>query len=301
MSALPLTLNSVDMITLASRVLAAMEVTPADSSDVTRILRSPEQTQSLYEGQVTAQSQPLTRYLIGAASSARVDHWAGILRRDLSAGSYALVLAGQDGYPDRLLGVYDAPPILFVRGHLVDQHAPSVAIIGSRRTAPETTTAAAELGERLAALGVEVVSGLALGVDAAAHVGALRAGRTTAVLGTGIRQVYPAQNAVLAESVAGVGALVSQFYPNSPPTPSSFLRRNATIAAMAQVVVVMDAAERSGSRQALTRATEYGRQCLLWKPSLRHEDWAHDFIRAGQARFFDELEEVLEVLNGDAA
>lgn len=174
------------------------------------------------------------------------------------------VLARADtGYPSRLAEVPDAPATLHVRGALVDADALAIAVVGSRRATPYGLEVAETLAADLAARGVTIVSGLARGIDSAAHRGALRVGgRTLAVLGSGVDVVYPPENRRLAAEIAERGALVSQFAPGTPPLPQNFPARNQVIAAMSLAVVVVEAAEKSGSLITARLAAELGREVL---------------------------------------
>jgi DNA processing protein len=166
-------------------------------------------------------------------------------------------------YPADLRAVEDAPEILHVRGRLLDADALAVAIVGSRRATPYGMEVAELLAADLAARGVTIVSGLARGIDAAAHRGALRVGgRTIAVLGSGLDVLYPPEHRGLAGEIAARGALVSQFPSGTPPLPQNFPTRNRVIAAMARAVVVVEAAERSGSLITARLAAELGREVL---------------------------------------
>lgn len=166
-------------------------------------------------------------------------------------------------YPARLAEVPDAPATLHVRGALVDADALAVAIVGSRRATPYGLEVAESLAADLAARGVTIVSGLARGIDSAAHRGALRVGgRTLAVLGSGVDVIYPRENRELAALIAARGALLSQFAPGTPPLPQNFPTRNQVIAAMSLAVVVVEAAEKSGSLITARLAAELGREVL---------------------------------------
>jgi DNA processing protein len=170
---------------------------------------------------------------------------------------------GDAEYPALLLPVPTAPPILHVRGRLVDGDALAVAIVGSRRATPYGLEAAETLAADLAARGVTIVSGLARGIDSAAHRGALRVGgRTVAVLGSGVDVVYPPENRRLAGEIVERGALVSQFETGTPPLPQNFPTRNGVIAGLSLAVVVVEAAERSGSLITARLAAELGREVL---------------------------------------
>ena len=167
---------------------------------------------------------------------------------------------GDDGYP-ALLGAITAPPALHVRGALTTDDALAIAIVGSRRATPYGLDVAESLAADLAARGVTIVSGLARGIDSAAHRGALGAGgRTIAVLGSGIDVIYPPEHRALAREIEGRGALVSQFAPGTAPRPWNFPARNRTLAALALGVVVVEAGERSGALITAALAGDLGRE-----------------------------------------
>jgi DNA processing protein len=159
------------------------------------------------------------------------------------------------------LGVLAPAPELWVQGTLLAEDALAVAIVGARRASAYGLEVAERLASDLAARGVTIVSGFARGVDTAAHRGALAAGgRTVAVLGAGIDVLYPPENGVLARDVAAHGALVTQFAPGTPPLPHNFPTRNRTLAALVLGVVVVEAAERSGSLITAGFAGDLGRE-----------------------------------------
>lgn len=167
---------------------------------------------------------------------------------------------GDPRYP-ALLGAMPAPPRLFVRGALDADDALALAIVGSRRPTPYGLAIAERLASELAARGVTIVSGLARGIDTAAHRGALAAGgRTLAVLGCGLDIVYPPENTVLARAIEARGALVSQFAPGVPALAGHFPARNRTLAGLALGVVVVEAAERSGALITAGFAGDLGRE-----------------------------------------
>ncbi len=178
-------------------------------------------------------------------------------------GSTRALTRADAEYPSRLSEVPDAPATLHVRGGLRDEDALAVAIVGSRRATPYGLEVAETLAADLAARGVTIVSGLARGIDSAAHRGALRVGgRTLAVLGSGVDVVYPPENRRLADEIAERGAVLSQFAPGTPPLPQNFPIRNQVIAALSLAVVVVEAAEQSGSLITARLAAELGREVL---------------------------------------
>jgi DNA processing protein len=172
-----------------------------------------------------------------------------------------LVLLGDAEYPASLRPIDLPPPFLLVRGGITREDALAIAVVGSRRATPYGLRVAERLGADLGARGVTVVSGLARGVDTAAHRGALGAGgRTVGVLGSGVDVVYPPENGGLAAKVATAGAVVSQFPMGTAPLPQHFPARNRVIAGLTLGTVVVEAAERSGALITARCAAELGRE-----------------------------------------
>jgi DNA processing protein len=171
---------------------------------------------------------------------------------------------GSPAYPARIATLPDAAPLLGARGDLALLSLPLVAIVGARAATPYGVGAARRLARQLARVGVGVVSGLAQGVDAAAHRGALEErGATIAVLGCGPDRVYPAHHAGLADEVARRGLLLSELPPGAPPLPHHFPLRNRLISALVEAVVVVEARLRSGSLITAEHAAEQGREVLV--------------------------------------
>lgn len=204
---------------------------------------------------------------------------------------------GDPGYPARL-GELMPAPALWVRGGLEDHDALAIAIVGSRRATPYGLEVAAQLARDLAARGVTIVSGFARGVDSAAHRAALDAGgRTVAVLGCGIDVVYPPENRRLVDEVAARGALVTQFPPGTAPLPYHFPTRNRTLAALVLGVVVVEAAERSGSLSTAGFAADLGREVYAVPGKITSPTSAgvHRLLRDG-ARLVETWTDVVQEL-----
>ena len=173
--------------------------------------------------------------------------------------------------------IHQHPPVLFTRGTADERDGTSVAVVGTRQPTPQGIHQARQIAAGLAANGIPVISGLAAGIDTAAHTAALAAGgRTVAVIGTGIDRTYPAQNAALQEEIAAKGMVISQFLPGSPPTKASFPMRNAVMSGYALATVVIEAAYRSGARIQARLALQHGRHVFLMRSLLEH-DWARDY------------------------
>lgn len=296
-----------DYLRQAAIVMASLELLPAQPSDLTHILRDPDQFRTLLDPILLDPSKgssdfELVRYLRDSLDPSRIEYWhkqIDILASDDVARPILPVdVSGDPVYPVRLAECWDAPPILFATAAM-DRKAPSVAIIGSRAASTDVVRDAHGLAADLAATGTTIVSGLALGVDAAAHEGALAAdGITVAVLGTGITRIYPEQNADLAHRIRRSGSLVSQFAPYAPRTRTSFLRRNHVIAGLSDVSIIMSGESRSGSRHEIQQAIGYGRPVLMWSPALEREDWARKLADDGEAFFVASTEEVRSTLDG---
>lgn len=183
---------------------------------------------------------------------------------DLAHRGYRWLPRSASAFPPLLRAIHDPPPGLFLRG-AADASllaAPGVAVVGARACSLYGSTVAASMAERLAAAGVVVVSGLARGVDAAAHRGALAAGVTVAVLGCGIDRDYPRSHAGLAARVAERGLVVSEYPPGVEPAPWRFPARNRIVAGLSRATLVIEARERSGALITADLALEEGRDVL---------------------------------------
>ena len=219
----------------------------------------------------------------------------------LGGGADRCVLAlGDPAWPPLLLQVADPPLLLYVQGDVAALSAPSIAIVGSRQPSAQGRDNAQAFGRALAEQGWLVVSGLAQGIDAAAHEGALASAAnpaTVAVVGTGLDQVYPARHAELARRIAARGALVSEFAPGTPPLAEHFPQRNRLIAGLTRGTLVVEAALRSGSLITARLAAEAGREVFALPGSIHapQSKGCHALIRQG-AKLVETAEHVLEEL-----
>ncbi len=183
-------------------------------------------------------------------------------------GHYLLTLDHPD-YPPALRLIDDPPLLLYAAGRIELLARPALAVVGSRNASCQGRENARQFAAAASAVGVTVVSGLALGIDAAAHVGALaHAGATVAVIGTGIDIVYPQKNEALARRIAADGCVLSEFALGMPPSPHNFPRRNRLISGLASAVLVVEAAARSGSLITARLALEQGREVLAIPGSI---------------------------------
>lgn len=209
---------------------------------------------------------PPDMQVIGSAAlqnlrAARDERYFYRLFDKLERGGIRAVTRLSEAYPAALSGIYDPPPTLYVRGDCPLDGDRIIAVVGSRRCTRDGQRAAREFGEGLAANGVTVVSGMARGIDSAAHRGALDAGgRTIAVLGCGVDIVYPPENdRLMAEIIDSGGAVVSELTPGVPPTAGSFPARNRIISGMARGTLLVEGAKASGAMITVNLALEQGR------------------------------------------
>jgi DNA processing protein len=179
---------------------------------------------------------------------------------------------GNPGYPAELLNLSDPPPVLFLRGRSDLLHRPAVAIVGSRRATETGRRMAERIAAVLARRGVVVVSGMAMGIDGAAHRGALSAGGdTVAVLGCGANVAYPTSNRKLHRDIGREGLLVTEFEPGEGALPHHFPKRNRIIAALANAVIVVEAGDRSGALITVEHALDLGRDVFAVPGSVESE------------------------------
>jgi len=200
-------------------------------------------------------------------------------------------------FPAALLALPDVPPVLWYRGTLEALRGPAVAIVGSRAASAVALETAERLGADLAARGVVVVSGLARGVDSAAHRGALCAGRTIAVLGSGVDRIYPHEHGALARDIAREGLVLSEFPPGTPPLKFHFPMRNRVISGLSRAVVVIEASEQSGSLITAACALEQGRDVMAVPGNVLsgRNRGAHALIRDG-AKIVECADDIVEEL-----
>jgi DNA processing protein len=203
-------------------------------------------------------------------------------------------------YPRLLYEIPDPPTLLFARGVVELANRPALAVVGSRNATPQGMSNAERFAKAFSASGITVVSGLALGIDAAAHRGGLAGeGSTIAVLGTGVDVVYPARNAALAVEIAERGLLLSEFALGTQPIAHHFPRRNRLISGLGRGVLVVEAAVASGSLITARAALEQGREVFAIPGSI-HSPLAkgcHALIKSG-AKLVDSVEDVLSELGG---
>ncbi|MBI3061348.1 MAG: DNA-protecting protein DprA [Deltaproteobacteria bacterium] len=224
--------------------------------------------------------------------------WAEVrkeLKRALATGA-RLVPFGASDYPARLRTIADPPPVLYVRGEMREEDSKAVAIVGSRSASDYGIRITQELGRGLASLGFTIISGMARGIDGAAHEAALAAGgRTLAVLGCGVDVVYPPEHERLYENICRNGAIVSELPIGTPPFSFNFPGRNRLISGLALGVVVVEATEKSGSLITAGLALEQGREVFAvpGEAGASRSRGTHRLIRQG-AKLVEGVEDVVE-------
>ncbi len=226
--------------------------------------------------------------------------WAAVetdLRWQTEPRNHLIPLA-DPRYPTLLTEIPDPPPLLFLHGDPTALALPQLAVVGSRNPTATGLRAAHDFAAHLASAGLAITSGLALGIDGAAHQGALQAGGITiAVMGTGLDRVYPARHRDLAHAIAERGALVSEFPPGTPPKPEHFPRRNRIISGLSVGTLVVEAALRSGSLITARFALEQGREVFAIPGSIQNPlaKGCHALIRQG-AKLVETGQDIAEEL-----
>ena len=245
-----------------------------------------------------AKTEPQTSLLPQAAAAiddlltraqAELDDW--------DARGWRLKTVLDPDYPPNLRAVHDRPPMVFIAGHLTPADARGVAVVGARKATDPGLQTASKVAGHLATSGYTVVSGLAAGIDTAAHTSALgRGGRTVAVIGTGLARAYPPENEALQRQLADQCAVISQFWPDSPPSRRSFPMRNAVMSGLALATVVVEASETSGARMQARLALAQGRPVFLLASLAKRQAWAREYAARPGTQVVNEPPEITAVL-----
>lgn len=242
--------------------------------------------------------EPLAVSLLGYDCKRQID--AALAWAD-EPGNHLVTLADA-AYPQALLAADDPPILLYAKGRLELLKRPALAIVGSRNATKQGEATATAFAAALSAAGLTVASGLALGIDAAAHRGALaERGSTIAVIGTGADRIYPARNEDLARQIAERGVIVSEFPLGTPPVAANFPRRNRLIAGLARGCLVVEAAERSGSLITARLAAEAGQEVFAIPGSIHSplSKGCHKLLKQG-AKLVESAQDILEELRWEA-
>jgi len=215
----------------------------------------------------------------------------------MNAAGVGVIVWGSEGYPELLREIPDAPVVLYVKGKIPSEH-PAIGIVGSRRSSLYGREVAEQFARRFAEIGVTVVSGMARGIDTAAHQGCLKAGgQTAAVLGCGLSHVYPRENKNLMARIAANGAVISEFPMEAEPLAFNFPRRNRIISGLSLGTVVVEAAHHSGALITADFALEQGREVFAVPGPIGScgSQGVHELIKNG-AKLIGCVEDVLEEL-----
>jgi DNA processing protein len=254
----------------------------------------------LLEGQISERSQQAAAaaHLIREAQGKMSPYVTRVETELESVGEgVRLTTVLDDDYPSNLRVIFNLPPFLFYRGALHPSDARSVAVVGTRQASPDGLRRSAEVAAELSKRNVTVLSGLAKGIDTAAHKAALEAGgRTIAVFGTGILRCYPAENSQLAEDIVARGAVVSQFWPSSPPADYNFPRRNVVTSGMGQGTVVIEATSTSGAKMQARLALDHGKQVFLLSDLVTSQPWARRYIEKRGAVEVHTIDDIVQRL-----
>jgi DNA processing protein len=224
-----------------------------------------------------------------------------VIRRRVAELRTSVVTRIDPEYPPMLREIADPPLVLHVRGDVSLLAKPSVAIVGSRRASPYAINVAHHLAETLTSIGIVIVSGLARGIDGAAHVATLEAqGKTIAVLGTGIDIIYPRSHTRLFKRIEKDGLIATEFPPGSPPKPEHFPIRNRVISGLTQGTVIVEATSKSGSLITARMAAEQGREVFAVPGSIfaAGSEGTHRLIQSG-AKLVHDINDILEELPGN--
>ncbi len=231
-------------------------------------------------------------------ASTNIDGLVELIAAERERGT-RLVTVLDEEYPRNLRGLSDRPPYLWVRGSVTAMASEmSIAIVGTRQASDAALSDARDVSRRMVEAEVTVFSGLALGIDTAAHDGAMAgAGTTIAVMGTGTGTVYPRSNEHLAEEIiSSGGALVSQFMPEATARRWTFPIRNALMSGMTRGTLVIEASETSGAKLQARIALEQGKRLMLWHSLVDAEPWARRYVDFRGAIRVSTAEEVVEIL-----
>ncbi len=244
-----------------------------------------------------AKVKGMTAKLANAIGRQKTPHWVKSELLRVENSGFQVITLNDGVYPELLRHIPDPPPLLYLNGRLEPQAA-AIAVVGSRKATTYGRTSAQRLCHQLAGRGLEVVSGMARGIDTAAHTGALEAGgRTVAVLGSGLKKIYPAQNRRLFHQIANHGAVLTEFCLDDDPEPHHFPQRNRVISGLSLGTVVVEAAQRSGSLITARLAAEQGREVFAVPGSINAPSahGTHALIKQG-AKLVETADDVLEEL-----
>lgn len=242
----------------------------------------------------------------GAEEAAREDA-AAVWAQWAASEDFDVITVLDEAYPVALKAIHQMPPLLFTRGEVRPAEV-AVSVVGSRDATADGIRIAENVARGLVGRGIAVLSGLAAGIDAAAHRATLEAGgRPIGVIGTGILRTYPAANLGLHREVASTGVLLSQFLPDAPPQKHSFPMRNATMSGLGIASVIVEAGEHSGARIQARVAVEHGRPVILTDLVVQRTEWGRSlrgrpgvFVAASTAEVMRIVDRIAELAHEPA-
>lgn len=248
-------------------------------------------------GYMAEEQRAYAAQLVERVNHADVAASERLIERMAERGVRLLTVLDEE-YPANLQLIYNRPPFIWVEGALKPEDSRAIAIVGTRQASDDGRRRAAQLASELARENVTVISGLARGVDTAAHTATLDAGgRTVAVIGQGLcTPIYPRENQSLATAIRAHGALVSQFWPDAPPRPWQFPMRNVVMSGIAVGTVVVEASATSGAKMQARLALEHGKRLFLMQSLVDSQEWARRYAERPGVTVVRSHEDVLEAL-----
>lgn len=270
--------------------LALNRITGLTKDDISIVIDHHEHLEEIFNEKYCQLFSETVRQQIGKINWADID----IEFKWLEQPNHHVMTILDEAYPSLLREISSPPLLLYIKGDLSILKKPQIAIVGSRNPTPMGYKTAKEFASFLAGQGLVITSGLAMGIDAASHEGALINGKTVAVLGTGIDQTYPKRNNNLADSIVAQGALVSEFPLSTAPCQFNFPRRNRIISGLSLGVLVVEAALRSGSLITAKFALEQNREVFAIPGSIHNplSKGCHYLIKSG-AKLVENAEDIL--------
>jgi len=256
---------------------------------------SPDQIYATsYHQLLTVVAEPIAEQI---SAGPNLDRAAPTLKWLENTDNHLITLADKD-YPQALLEISDPPPVIYAKGNLRWLNSPSIAVVGSRNSSPQGEKNAEDFSQALCLQGYTIVSGMALGIDGAAHRGALKAnGATVAVVGTGLDIVYPARHRDLAHQIVDRGVIISEFALGTPSRAQNFPRRNRIISGLGLGCLVVEANVQSGSLITARLAAEQGREVFAIPGSIHSpmSKGCHELIKQG-AKLVDSIKDIIDEL-----
>jgi DNA processing protein len=290
-----------DAVREQAAVLALVRASQGDWYQTADVIAEAGNAVRLLAGEMpvmSAERRQRATELLSRVSTADLSDARELIERVTSQDVRLITITDED-YPENLKLIFNRPPFIWVRGQLDPRSLRAIAVVGTRQASDDGRATAARLAEALTGAGVTVLSGLARGIDTAAHTATLDAGgRTVAVIGTGIlTRTYPPENQDLARRIVdGGGAVVSQFWPQAPPAKVNFPRRNIVMSGMAAGTVVIEASATSGAKMQARLALEHGKRLFLPETLVAGQEWAASYANRPGVTVVRDPDDILDEL-----